>query len=124
MGNEKGGCRDPRVHDAIQMLLARPTLRIGSVAAAVGLSPSRLHHVASVELGVSLKRFVRARLVALAAESLRGSLDVKAIRFDAGFRDPSAFCRAFKRQYGVCPTRYRSSGMSRGGTPDVQIGRG
>ena len=37
---------------------------------------------------------------------LEGQLSVKAIAFQLGFKHPSSFSRAFKKFYGVSPTKF------------------
>jgi AraC-like DNA-binding protein len=39
---------------------------------------------------------------------LEGQLSIKAIAFRLGFKHPSSFSRAFKKFYGVSPTKFSS----------------
>jgi AraC family transcriptional regulator len=49
----------------------------------------------------------RARLERAAGDLLGGEQNLAAVAHGAGFADHSHFCRQFKRQFGVTPSRYR-----------------
>ena len=49
----------------------------------------------------------RARLERAAVELLGGENSVASVAYGAGFADHSHFCRHFRREFGVTPSRYR-----------------
>ena len=49
----------------------------------------------------------RARLERAAVELLGGEHTVASVAHGAGFADHSHFCRHFRREFGVTPSRYR-----------------
>ncbi|MEZ0334131.1 MAG: helix-turn-helix domain-containing protein [Gemmatimonadales bacterium] len=54
----------------------------------------------------------RARLERAAVELLGGEHTVASVAHGAGFADHSHFCRHFRREFGVTPSRYRELFMS------------
>jgi AraC family transcriptional regulator len=85
-----------------------PPLRLGDVAAAVGIDSSHLARVFRREYGVSVGTYLRRLRLDRAAARLAGSSDpVARIAADEGFADQSHFTRAFRRHTGVTPARYR-----------------
>lgn len=43
---------------------------------------------------------------------------IQEIAYDSGYSNPSNFCAAFKKNYGMTPLKYRESSLLRGGTKD------
>lgn len=97
-----------RARDLIQDRFSE-SLRIADVAAAVDVQPMRLASGFRAHYHTSIGSYVRQRRVEWAAERLIGSQDSLAtIALKAGYTDQSHFTRAFKRQTGLTPGRYRT----------------
>lgn len=83
-------------------------VRLGDVARAVGVHPSRLAHEFRARLHESPGEYLRRLRVEWAAERL---LDAEAsvadVAASAGFFDQSHFARVFRRHYGVSPSVWR-----------------
>ena len=107
-GEESG--LDPRVADALRILAkkAREPLSVDGLAAAVGLSPSRLAHLFKAETGRSIidtLNAMRVREAALMLEFTR--LGASEIAYSVGFQNYNHFLNQFRRRYGMSPGAYR-----------------
>jgi AraC family transcriptional regulator len=102
--------REPRL-DAVRAMLARdlscpPSL--SQIARQVGLHPSHLARIFRARYGESIGEHARRTRLEWGARRLVSSDEpLASIAARAGFADQSHFTRAFKRQYGVTPGRYR-----------------
>lgn len=79
------------------------------VAHALGISVRYLHRLFALT-GQSLQEYVTAQRLERARQALAaqtGKVSIAGIAQDAGFYDSSHFNKAFKRRYGVSPSRYR-----------------
>jgi AraC-like DNA-binding protein len=86
----------------------RDPITVAEVAAASGSSESRLHALFKQRLQVSPKRYIAGRRMKQAALLLeQDGLAIAEIALQVGYGDQSAFTRAFKREFGVAPARYR-----------------
>lgn len=82
------------------------------LARAAGLGRSHFSRLFARCEGVAPARWLTDLRLREAARLLReDALGVAAIAARCGFADPSYFCRAFRREIGVSPGEYRSSGM-------------
>lgn len=100
------GPLDPRVRATADALGrdASPDVRVDDVAAREGLSASRLGHLFSEAMGMTLPAFrVWSRLRHVIDASANGSPLLDAA-LAAGFSDQAHFCRAFKSAFGVAPS--------------------
>jgi AraC family transcriptional regulator len=96
-----------RAHDDIQERFAE-TLSISEIAAKVAVHPAHLAREFRRHYGLPIATYVRTLRVEWAAMRLATTDDPLAvIARDAGFAHQSHFTRAFKRQTGVTPARYR-----------------
>jgi AraC-like DNA-binding protein len=78
--------------------------RVGVVAHAVGLSPSRFQHVFTRELGVPFRRYrAWCRMRAAIGAVLNGG-NLTAAAHEAGFADQAHFARDFRRTFGAPAT--------------------
>ena len=104
------GARDPLVGKALALLHNRPNhdWTIAELTKHVGLSRSALVERFSKFLEVPPMTYLTRWRLQLAARSLsttsRGTADIAA---DVGYESEAAFNRAFKREFGVPPARYR-----------------
>ncbi|WP_421779464.1 helix-turn-helix domain-containing protein [Kiloniella litopenaei] len=81
-------------------------------------SPYHFHRIFRGMVGESLTHHIqRLRLERAASALIYSNQSVTDIAFDAGFETPESFSRAFKKQFGLAPRRYREeSGF---GFPDT-----
>ncbi|HZC73842.1 MAG TPA: helix-turn-helix domain-containing protein [Jatrophihabitans sp.] len=102
---------DPRIRDALDVMerdLAAP-LDIRELARRAGLSYSRFAHLFKSQIGASPKRVqvsIRLRRGAVQLEYTDDPVGVIATRM--GFSTIFDFSRAFRREYGMSPSVYRS----------------
>jgi AraC-like DNA-binding protein len=69
-----------------------------------GLSKSRISHLFSQQIGVSLKYYLLWKKCLFAIDSLRASSNLSEIALDCGFSDLSHFSRTFKTLFGHKPS--------------------
>ncbi len=105
-----------RLQGAIDYIEGRllEDVTLEDVAAASEISLYHLHRVFMAGFGDSLKGYIRKRRLTEVARLLRET-DRRIIELAllAGFRSQEAFTRAFAKQYGVPPGRYRAHPDSR-----------
>lgn len=78
------------------------------VAALCRLSPSQFCRVFRQEQGVSFGQYLLRYRIERACDCLgHPGTRVKEVAYSVGFNDLSYFTRAFKRQVGVCPSKYQ-----------------
>ncbi|MGW7353175.1 helix-turn-helix domain-containing protein [Streptomyces sp. NPDC054784] len=110
-GNGGGDGVDPRVRRAEALLLADPAAphTVASLAERVALSPSRLAHLFSAQLGRTPMEAVRDARLRHAARLLEMTdLPVARVAAAAGFAGPSHFSRLFRARYGAPPGAFRT----------------
>jgi transcriptional regulator GlxA family with amidase domain len=91
-----------------QRIDAPPT--IAQLSALVGMNESDLKRCFKCLYGNSIAAYSRRRRLDTACDLLTHSpLSVAAIALEVGFTNPSQFARAFRRQFGLNPSDYRSS---------------
>jgi len=84
---------------------------LGELAASLGCSPFHLSHVFRRGAGLSLRRyFGRLRARAAAQRLAEGARDLTALALDLGYADHSHMTNAFRREWGLPPSRFRSLG--------------
>lgn len=97
-----------RVLEHIDAHLAEQ-LDVARLADVAHLSPSRLAHLFSAQVGTSPTRYVEAQRMELAARLLELTDDpVAAVARRVGFRDALYFSRRFRAQHGVSPSAHRA----------------
>lgn len=110
------GARDPYVGEALALLHRSPEHRwtIAELAQKVGLSRSVLAERFRYFLGDPPMTYLARWRLRRAAERLRStSHGVGQIAIEVGYESEPAFNRAFKREFGLPPARYRSDAKSR-----------
>src|SRR5262249_40933972 len=103
---------EPWLHQARELLGERyselPTA--AEIASEIGVHPAHLARAFRAQYGESLGECVRRLRLESAAERLVGSdVPLVSLARDAGFVDQSHFTRAFRRQFGITPGRYRAA---------------
>jgi AraC family transcriptional regulator len=98
---------------------------LAALAHQAGLSAFHLHRVFSAAAGETPKQFtLRLRLGRAAAMLLTSEDAVLDIALGCGFQSHEAFCRAFRKRFGMTPSHYRARGFADGsGTPHEALQR-
>ena len=111
-----GGPRDLHTDELVadaQLEIARDLRSIPSVpdlARRLGVSARTLTRRFKYAAGLSIGDYVLQRRLDEAQALLRRTnLAITEVAFAVGLTDPSNFTRAFKKQIGLTPTRYRSA---------------
>jgi AraC family transcriptional regulator len=82
-----------------------------ALAAAAGMSPAHFHRRFAAATGETVKQHTsRLRLERAAFRLVTERTGVSAVAFDCGFSAHEVFTRAFRRRYGVPPSRFRERG--------------
>lgn len=106
---------DGRVHAAIDFVarnLDKP-LDVRTIAAAANLSPSRLSHLFTEQVGVPPSRFIEQRRLERAQQLLTStSMTIDAIARATGFSNQFYFATRFKVRTGTTPTIWRARSAS------------
>jgi AraC family transcriptional regulator, arabinose operon regulatory protein len=104
---------DERVGRVTALVSADPSAphTVETLAAAVGLSASRLAHLFAEQRGRPLMNEVRRVRLQHAARLLQGTgLSVGEVARASGFVSPYHFSRSFRAEFGLPPTTYRRQG--------------
>jgi AraC-like DNA-binding protein/quercetin dioxygenase-like cupin family protein len=102
--------RDPRARGFAERILAEPgeDATLAALARGSGASLRTLQRHFLVETGLPLEAWrCRARMQQ-GVVSLSAGASVTAAALEAGYQSASAFIAAFKRAFGVTPSRYRA----------------
>ena len=106
---------DAAVSDAQALIRANPAKppSLQQLARTAGVTPRTLtRHFVSVT-GLSPQRFVRRVRLELAAQLLRNTNEtIRIVAHRVGYDDERAFRRAFEREFGSPPSRYRVGAAS------------
>ena len=104
-------CLQPVLGFAAAHLDEDVSLRV--LAELAGLSTFHLHRVFRAAAGETPKQYtLRLRLGRAAAMLLTGGQSVLDIALSCGFQSHEAFCRTFRRRFGMTPTAYRERGFA------------
>lgn len=101
---------DPRVEDVMRFIDANLAANhsLHDLASHVGLSASRLRHLFTTNVGVSVARYRRNRRLEEAARLLLHSHDrISEIAYQVGYSDAVEFTKAFRRHFHLSPSEYR-----------------
>lgn len=104
------GLRDPYVGRALALIHGDPRRpwTAEALAREVALSRSAFAERFAAALGMPPIRYITRWRMQLACQELaRGRKSVAQIAFDAGYESEAAFNRAFKREFGAPPARWR-----------------
>lgn len=95
---------DNRVRRCVATLRADASRSTASLAAEVGLSESRLRHLAREQLGVPLVRVRWWLQMRSVAKALTTGASLTTAAHEAGFSDAAHFTRTFRRMFGFAPS--------------------
>jgi AraC family transcriptional regulator len=85
-----------------------PTL--AELAHNLGCSPFHLSRTFHATLGLSLREYLKRLRARVAAERLAaGVLDLSELALDLGYADHSHFTNSFRHEWGIPPSRFRST---------------
>lgn len=98
---------DPKISEIVNYILGNLSgdLRIGPLAERFYVSPSFLIHRFREVTGFSPHNYITIKRMARAAELMRAGSAAKEAARLCGYADYSAFSRAYRKQYGVSPTK-------------------
>jgi AraC family transcriptional regulator len=86
---------------------------LASTAHRAGLSQFRLHREFRRTTGETLKQYtLRLQLERAAARLVAGNAEVMTVALTSGFASHEVFTRAFRRQFGTSPSRYRNLALA------------
>jgi AraC family transcriptional regulator len=78
------------------------------VSRALGVHPAHVAREFRRHARASVGEYVRCLRIAWACEELaRGGMPLARVAIEAGFFDQAHFCRAFRRECGAPPSRFR-----------------
>jgi len=91
---------------AARLALADPDNRcsIEELAAALGISSSRLSHLFTAAVGTTMRSYRRWQRLLLAAEAIAGGAGLTEAAHAAGFADGPHLARTFRRHFGLSVT--------------------
>jgi len=88
----------------------RTEIKLGDLAAHLGLSESRTSHAVGEHFGCGYARLLQRMRLSTAASLLRSStLPVLDVCLGSGFQDLSHFHKIFRARFGMTPLQYRKS---------------
>lgn len=83
------------------------------LAEVAGFSIPHFHRVFTAETGESAASYIRRMRLERAARKLRmGAVDITEVALAAGYDSHAAFGKAFKVQFGLSPSGFRSLGCT------------
>jgi AraC family transcriptional regulator len=105
---------DPRVNRVIARLTedlaaGRDRSLLSELAALAGLSPSRLTHLFSAEVGLPIKQYVVWLRMVAALERFTSPSRLGEVAHEAGFVDQAAFARTYRGMWGRTASAFRSA---------------
>ncbi|ANQ85621.1 PobR regulator [Azoarcus olearius] len=119
-GASTGAGRQDRVRHRIERFLDlierhfRERQPLAFYAGRLGVSTAQLNNNCRSETGASAQQMLHDRLLLEARRLLAYSdLDVTAISYSLGFRDPAYFSRFFARRQGMSPSAFRDANRQR-----------
>lgn len=112
---------DPRVAKVVQRLrediaCTAPRAGLAALAEVAGLSRSRLTHLFTEQVGLSIKQYVVWLRMVAVLERFSSSAQLGTLAHGVGFPDQAAFARAYRQTWGRTPTSFRRSAQLEDGS--------
>ena len=111
--------KEHQKHQALQKALLhidqhyREGIDQKDLAQRCGMTPFRFSRLFKEVLGIGFMDYVLSKRMELAKDLLSNSqMPVTSIGYEAGFKDPSYFARAFKQCVNCTPSEYREAGRT------------
>ena len=104
-----------RIQRAVEYIEKNLTgsISLQQIAGESFMSPYHFHRVFHGTIGQTVSEYIRERRLTLAAIRLAGTKDrIIDLAFEFGFESQEAFTRAFKKQFGYTPAKYRTLGKN------------
>ena len=83
-------------------------LSVETIASRFYLSKSYVSHLFKESTGMSLYQYLTQRRLSAVCAAMKSGTPITEACLQYGFRDYSAFYRAFRKQYGLSPAEYRA----------------
>jgi AraC family transcriptional regulator len=78
------------------------------LAEVAGFSVPHFHRIFTAQVGEAAASYIRRLRLERAGRKLRmGAVDITEVALAAGYDTHAAFSKAFKQQYGLCPSEFR-----------------
>lgn len=102
-GSLSGSVPDLRVRKMMDHVALRldGAITLGSVAKAVGLSPSRARHLFVAQTGLPFRSYLLWLRITKAVSIMSGGSSLTEAAHEAGFADSAHFSRTFRRMFGI-----------------------
>jgi len=102
--------RDPRARRLAERIMEQPGAEasLAELARGAGGSLRTLQRLFQAETRLTLETWRARARMQQAVAALAGGAPVTATALEAGYASPSAFVAAFRRTFGVTPSRYRA----------------
>ncbi len=98
-----------KVRDIVKAHLNDHNFDVALLCREVGMSNSNLHRKLTALTGHSSNQFIRYIRLSQACVLLRDhERTIAAVAYDCGFNDPVYFARAFRQEFGMAPSEWRS----------------
>jgi AraC-like DNA-binding protein len=97
---------DPRVAHMMALLDTDPSLGLGAVAKAAGVSAHRASQLFSQNLGLPWRRVVLSAKIRRAGRYMGSGRRLTDVAQDAGFTDSAHFARVWIQSYGASPSAF------------------
>ena len=99
------------VIDHIRKNYCSSSLSLKELAEAAHSTPAYVSSLFKKEIGVSVTEYITSSRMKLAAKLLLQNPDLNLVSVSerVGYEDPYYFSRCFKKQYGVPPSKYRTT---------------
>ena len=92
------------VLQSIQIRLTEDAPTVEALAEEVFLSPSRLMHLFSDQVGIPIRRYVLWRRIMIAVQGMAKGQSMTEAAFESGFSDSAHLSRTFRDMFGISPS--------------------